>query len=227
MNMNHNAALLLSHQLWRARDSHAVGRARISSGFAELNIRTGGGWPRGELSELLSDQPGSGRLSLLLPALSDLSQSGLGVAFIAAPQPLYAPALAQAGVDLARTVVVQPNNPLDAQWAAEELLRNDQFGAVVLWLNRSSERELRRLKLAVEKSGQLGLLLRPLAAQQQTSPAALRLQVQAANGIPQVKVLKARGIHPGAPFALPSARAALLQRALRKPGAASHRCRIV
>jgi len=216
--LNDRAAHLLGHQLWRARSNHGAERARVSSGFAELNARSNGGWPRGELSELLADKIGCGRLAVLMPALAELSQSGLGVAFVGSPLALYAPALAQAGLALDGTVIVTPDNALSVQWAAEELLRSPAFGAVVVWLKQPvAERDLRRLKLAVEQSGQLGLLMRPSAAQHQASPAALRLEVSTqANGHTRIGVLKARGINPSAPFVLPGVRPGLIQRALHK-----------
>jgi protein ImuA len=209
------ATALLGHTLWRARDQPASDHVRLSTGFAELNARIGG-WPSGELTELLTRGPGHGRFSLLLPALADLTQSGRAVALLNPPNPIHPAALAQGGLHLDEVLIVRPQNALDSQWAAEELLRCRAYAALVMWLPKTArERELKRLKLAAEQGQSIGWLLRPSSAADQPSPAALRLRVDSLNGVPQVQVLKARGLNPAAPFALPAARPALVQWAQR------------
>jgi cell division inhibitor SulA/protein ImuA len=54
--------------------------------------------------------------------------------------------------------------------------------------------KLRRLQLAAETGGAIGFVFRPLAAAKETSPAALRVQVTVANGLPRIDVLKCRGL---------------------------------
>jgi hypothetical protein len=60
------------------------------------------------------------------------------------------------------------------------------------------DRALRRLKLAAEEGGSLGVLFRPLRCARDPSPAALRLALEpCAGGGLDVVVLKGRGCTPG------------------------------
>jgi hypothetical protein len=82
-------------------------KATLTSGFAALDAELpGGGWPLGALCELLPRHVGIGELRLLGPALASLSAAGRSLAWIAPPHRPYAPALAAAGIDLARVLVV-------------------------------------------------------------------------------------------------------------------------
>jgi hypothetical protein len=78
------AAVLARPDIWRG-DAIAVSPApTFSSGFAELDAELpGGGWPRGNLTELLYEQSGIGEVSLLLPALARLTAAGGAVVLIA------------------------------------------------------------------------------------------------------------------------------------------------
>src|SRR5512139_1676876 len=64
--------------IWRADERPADEAAGpvLTSGFAELDRELpGGGWPQGQLTELLLDDAGIGELSLLAPALAQLAQA--------------------------------------------------------------------------------------------------------------------------------------------------------
>ena len=147
-----------STPLWRADELPAddAGGPILPSGFAELDHELpGGGWPQGQLIELLTDDAGIGELSLLAPALAQLAQSRRCTVWVlpvdaarAMPRPPeaqaahasmpYAPALATAGLDLARTIFVKPATPRESLWAVEQSLRARHLGAVVGWLPHSS-----------------------------------------------------------------------------------------
>lgn len=73
---------------------------------------------------------------------------------------VYAPALAQAGLDLDRVVFCKAPDQMALLSAAEEALRHRGVGAVVAEVSRLGLTESRRLKLAAETSGALGLCLR-------------------------------------------------------------------
>jgi hypothetical protein len=81
--------------------------------------------------------------------------------WIAPPHEPYAPALAQQGIDLNRLLVVRPPSAMEALWAAEQALSSGVCAAVLLWLKGTDDRWLRRLKLAAEAGGALGVLFRP------------------------------------------------------------------
>lgn len=192
-----NAALeaVLRHPaIWRGERCAQASEDTISTGFPALDaVLPGGGWPRGVLTEILSEQEGIGELRLLMPALARLADEDGWQTWIAPPHIPYAPALAAAEVELERLLVVSPKSAGDAWWAAEQALRSGTCGAVLAWLSTPDERRLRRLQLAAEEGRGWGVLFRPARAAQERSPAALRLRLETApNGL-AVHILKRRG----------------------------------
>ena len=150
--MPHSAAALatlLAHPaIWRGDDC-AVEPAAVPSGFAALDaVLPGRGWPQGALTELLLEREGIGEIRLTLPALAHLQAAGRDVVWIAPPYQPYAPALAAAGLDLARFHIVRCANANDALWAFEQALRAPECGAAFAWLPTHDERLLRRLQVA-------------------------------------------------------------------------------
>ncbi|HEY0975477.1 MAG TPA: translesion DNA synthesis-associated protein ImuA [Solimonas sp.] len=194
-------AVLRDARLWRG-DSAAPLRAE-ATGHATLDaVLPGGGWPLGALSEILHARPGVGELGLALPLLARLTRAKRHVAFVAPPFIPYAPALANAGVALRYTLVVEPRDTADALWSAEQLL-HAQAGAVLLWQSRIDTTALRKLQLAAEGGGGIGLLYRPIAAANESSVAGLRLRVaREEGGASSVEVLKCRGLRPPSRYAL-------------------------
>jgi hypothetical protein len=194
------AELLDGGRLWRGGQLASV-RAE-PTGFAPLDAQLpGGGWPLGALSEILYERPGVGELSLALPLLARLTRAGRWTAFVAPPFTPYAPALAQAGLDLSRVLVVEPPEPAQALWVAEQLLRAGA-GAVLSWSRTSDLQVLRRLQLAAETSDNLALLYRPTNVSRGFSPTALRLRVWREQGVAQLEILKCRGVHAASRIAL-------------------------
>ncbi len=201
--MNRAAALqtvLRDARLWRG-DSAAPLRAEATGHAALDAVLPGGGWPLGALSEILFPAPGVGEVSLVLPLLARLTRMKKSIAFVAPPWLPYAPALANAGIDLQRVLIVEPRDQIDALWAVEQLL-HAQAGAVLLWQPRIDTTALRRLQLAAETGGGIGLLYRPLSAASESSVAGLRLRVEREGGTPKVEVLKCRGARPPWRYAL-------------------------
>ncbi len=177
------------------------------SGFAELDASLpGGGWPVGAVSELLPEAVGIGELSLLMPALSRLSRAERAIVWIAPPYLPYAPALAQAGVALERVLIVQACSAQESLWAAEQALRCPAVGAVLSWPLQIADRNVRRLQLAAETGGSLGIVYRPAAALREHSPAALRLHLAPARAGLAVEIHKCRGGRAGMRLQLPMSR---------------------
>ena len=183
------------------RGTSGTGLRVEPSGVAALDARLpGGGWPAGALSELLIPTHGIGEVTLVLPTLARLPQAGRHAAIIAPPHVPSAPALAQAGVILERTLVVEPKTADEAVWVTEQLLRTSAYGAVLSWAGSLREADQRRLQLAAETGNGLAFLYRPLRAAVAASVAALRLKLERQNGHLAIEVLKARGGRPGARF---------------------------
>ncbi len=168
----------------------------VATGFAALDAALpGGGWPLGTLTELLPARAGIGELSLLAPALARLSRGDEGwQIWIAPPHVPYAPALAAAGIDLARLIVVRPRSAAEVLWTARQALASKGASAVLAWLGTPDMHSLRRLQLAAEQSQAFACLFRPPHAAGEFSPAALRLRLEAGQGRRlAVHVLKRRG----------------------------------
>ena len=191
---------LLRHpSIWRAGADPRPESGHFATGWDELDqALPGGGWPRGAITEILLEQHGIGELSLLLPALSRLTQQALWTAWVAPPLIPYAPALHARGCDLSKIVTVRADDDAQALWAAEQLLHTQATGAVLLWTQNADDRRLRRLQLAAETGTTLAVLFRPAAQARKSSPAALRLLLHAVqpDGRLQMEVLKCRGRLP-------------------------------
>ena len=183
----------------------------LPTGFAQFDaVLPDGGWPVGAITELMPQAQGIGELSLLMPALAQLSRAGRYIAWIAPPCLPYPLALEQHGLVLERLLLVPGRGATQtALWAAEQALRCPAIGAVLAWPTSLDDRRVRRLQLAAETGGSCGLLFRPAVAAQQSSPAALRLRLHAVNtdagaGL-HIEIQKVRGgrthalvVHPAA-----------------------------
>lgn len=193
--MNGLAALLAAQPaLWRGSALARVAVPSVPSGFAELDAELpGGGWPAGALTEILPQHEGIGELRVLGPALAQLAAQGRWLVWIAPPHLPYAPALAAAGIDPARLVVVRAQSPRDALWACEQALRAQACGAVLAWPQKIAYAELRRLALAAEGGRTLAVLFRPQRAITEATPAALRLRLDTRAGGLAARILKRRG----------------------------------
>lgn len=182
--------LIARHGLRRGReqarlDTRATGHAALDAHLP------GGGLPRGALTEILPRPAGSGELALLLPLLAQRTAAGERIALIAPPYSPYAPALANAGLSLERVLVVTAGDAAADLWAAEQLLRSPLIGAVLCW-RPVTAKALRRLQVAAERGGGVGVLYRG-ERDAAVSMAALRLAVAPAGGGVEVTVLKCRG----------------------------------
>jgi len=187
-------ATLLSHPaIWRGNDV-APEPAAVPSGFPALDAALPGrGWPQGGLTELLLEREGIGEIRLTLPALAHLTAQRRDVVWIAPPHKPYAPALAAAGVDLARLFIVACRTPQDALWAFEQSLRAPECGAAFAWLATHDERVLRRLQVAARDGRTWGALWRRPGQRGSATAAPLRLALSRQEGKLAVRVLKRRG----------------------------------
>lgn len=201
-------AQLLSHPaIWRGGDC-APEPASLGTGFADLDAALpGGGWPRAALTEFALECEGIGELRLTLPALARLQGEGRQVVFVAPPYRPYAPALAAAGLDLRRLVVVRGVSRDDALWAYEQALRAPECGAAFAWTQVGDERVLRRLQVAAREGGTWGVLWRRPGQRASALAAPLRLRLAPEHGRLAVHVVKRRGAELARPVVLDLARA--------------------
>jgi cell division inhibitor SulA/protein ImuA len=197
------ADVLADARVWKLKDAPAApSRPVWSTGKSALDRRLpGGGWPTASLVEVLIDDTGLGEVQLFLPALVQAQRSGNGdipwLVWIAPPHEPYAPALAQQGIELSRLLIVRPATATEALWAAEQALNSGVCAAVLLWLKGTDDRWLRRLKLAAEAGGSLGVLFRPERHRFESSPASLRLLMTRGRVEAGIELLKVQGGRPG------------------------------
>ena len=155
------------------------GNAPISSGCGPLDrLLPGGGFRRATLVEWLSAGEGSGAASLAMAAASQACRDGGAVVVLDRRREFYPPAAVRLGIELQDLIVVQAGSEADNQWALDQALRCPGVAAVLAWPEKLDGRTFRRLQLAAEEGGGLGLLIRPLAARREPSWADLRLLVE-------------------------------------------------
>jgi hypothetical protein len=190
--------LLDDPRLWRAGHQ---GRhwATLSSGYPELDaLLPGGGWPAAMLTEIAVERWGSGELSLFMPLLAGLcgdkhAHTTGWIVWVSPPFLPYAPALAAAGMDLSRLLLVRGQDDAETLWAAEQALRSGSCRVVLAWVGRAEGRCLRRLQLAAESAHAPLILFRPPAMLAAPSPAALRISLVAGAEGACLRLLKHRG----------------------------------
>lgn len=181
--------------VWRGGELDQALHPVVPTGQGRLDRELpGGGWPVGTLSEVLHDGVGIGEVSFLAGALAAATREDRLVAWIAPPHLPYAPALAQAGLDLARCLVVRPARREDALWSLEQALKSGACGAVLGWLDDKVDyAALRRLQMAAEAGRAMAILFRPAAAERLSTPAHLRVVVSLEAGVTHLRIPKRRG----------------------------------
>ncbi|MCP3706622.1 translesion DNA synthesis-associated protein ImuA [Paraburkholderia sp. CNPSo 3274] len=166
----------LQSRVWQGDQLARASERTVPSGHATLDAQLpGAGWPSGSLTELLVEQGGVGEMRLVAPALRALTvQAGRHVLLVAPPWRPYACALKAWGLALERVIWVRAAED-EAAWVAEQALKQEGMGAVLLWQTKARPDAVRRLQVAAQDSQALAFLVRPLAARNQSSPAPLRM----------------------------------------------------
>lgn len=150
-----------------------------STGIAALDaLLSPEAFRAGMIVEWIMEEAGSGTLRLALPGALQALQNGGALVVIDDRREFYPPAAACLGLELDRTIVVRPRNPQETIWALEQTLRCAGVAATLGWIDKIPDRVFRRLQLAVEQGGGLGLLMRPATARQEPTWADLRWLVQ-------------------------------------------------
>ena len=139
-----------------------------------------GGLPCGAITEILSDEPGVGSMSLAMriavQSVGD-GQNRRSIILVDTFGDFYPPAACQHGIALDRLIIIRTKNEKDAFWVVDQSLRCSAVATVIAPLMGLDERLSRRLQLAAASSGCLGLILRP-RPQRAKSFAAIRMLVE-------------------------------------------------
>ncbi|WP_203074105.1 ImuA family protein [Falsiroseomonas ponticola] len=141
-----------------------------------------GGLARAGLHEILAAETGAatGFASLILGRASAGPQGHSKPILWIGPDPDAWPSgLSRYGLSPAALVMVRAPRPADALWAMEEALRCPAVAGALLTLSDIDLTAARRLQLAAEAGGALGLLLRPDTEEPGPSAALTRWRVNA------------------------------------------------
>lgn len=197
MNAELEKLLRTDHRIWRGKRT-ARNLPVVATGFPELDrVLPGGGWPTHAVTEIRVSDWGIGELRLLLPAMQVLNREGRWLIWVSPPFEPYAPALCRNGLDLHRVLVVDTGgSDTDLWWVIEKLLRHPSASLVMAWPERIKAVAVRRLQLAAEEGGTIGMLFH--RQKMDSTPAALCIAVTPAMHGVDVRILKARGGFGGA-----------------------------
>ena len=151
----------------------------LSSGCEALDrLLPGRGFRWGTLVEWLAAEEGSGAGTLALYAARQAAEEGGALVVLDQARQFYPPAAARLGIELDKMIVVQTPREADNRWALDQALRCPAVAAVLAWPEQLDGRTFRRLQLAAEEGGGLGLLVRPQHARHEPSWADVRLRVE-------------------------------------------------
>jgi protein ImuA len=182
----------------RPRDGPTV----LSSGCGPLDgALPEGGFRRGALVEWLAAGDGAGAVTLALRAAREACRDGGVLIVLDRCREFYPPAAVRMGIDLERLLVIHATGDADNTWALDQALRSPAVAAALAWPERLDGRTFRRLQLAAEEGGTLGLLVRPAAARHEPSWADVRLEIEPLPGASlcaprrrlRIAVLRCRG----------------------------------
>lgn len=195
----------VSAALWRADQLGSPVACVHPSGFDALNaVLPGGGWPGHSLTEILSPQSATLEWRLLGPALQRVCAAGHTVVVVGPPRAPHVPGLRCLGLNERQLVWVQAEAPAERLWSAEQLVKANAGGALVVWLPQVRPEQVRRLQvLAAGHEGPV-FLCRPSTAALESSAAPLR--VLARPGVDwslQLEVIKRKGPPLVNPLQLP------------------------
>ncbi|MGQ9575056.1 MAG: ImuA family protein [Thermoguttaceae bacterium] len=175
----HRFVETLRHQMAQWERARRPQQATVSTGIRAIDqLLPAGGFYRGSLVEWLAAGEGSGATSLALLAAREAARHGGALLVLDPAREFYPPAAVRLGIDPASLIVVQAARQADYTWALDQALRCPGVAAVLAWPERLAPLIFRRLQLAAEQGGTLGLLVRPEPLRREPSWADVRLVVE-------------------------------------------------
>ena len=151
----------LSRQIREMETAGRPAQECIASGCRTMDRNLPhGGYARGSMLELLRSGPGSGVSSIALMIARQAIVDGKYLVVIDPQRQFYPPAMKSLGIPLERVIALQPTNHADAIWGLAQVLRCSAVGAVIAEVGTLEDRVARKLQLAAEQGGGLGIFLR-------------------------------------------------------------------
>ncbi len=150
------------------RQLETTGRPRrdaISSGCAAIDrVLPHAGHAHGSMIEVLRSASGTGTLTIALMIAKRALADGKYLVVVDPARQFYTPAMVAMGLPMERLIVLQPANHADLLWGLDQSLRCEAVGATIAPMATLDDRVARRLQLATEHGGGLGILLRDVRA---------------------------------------------------------------
>ncbi len=201
--MNNKINKLIEKQLvYKGARELETKNLRIPSGIWQLD-QTLGGWPSETIIELIHSDEGIGEISLLLPLISNLSNtSDKWVALINPPYIPYAPTMNTKNIDISKILIIKPQGHKEMLWAMEQTLRAKTCSAVIGWPKSINDKIARRLRVAARIGKTIGFYLIQKNSAPKSSSAPYRLQVNKNEFNTQISILKTRDGKNINPFAI-------------------------
>ena len=139
----------LPPNVWRGQELARAQERAVSTGHPALDAEIpGGGWPLGNLVEVLQPSAQHHVWQLLGPGLSaTMLEMKAPALLVHPPYEPFGPALRAQGIVPEQLICVQADKPSARLWATEQALRCADLGAVLAWLPQARTEDLRRLHL--------------------------------------------------------------------------------
>jgi protein ImuA len=176
-------------------DSLRGSKRTTTCGVPQIDeLAPNGGFTCGAVHEVLG---GAGNVrSYLLPALLARSAVKNGwIAWCDLAGDLYPNALAAMGVPMDRLLILRPPSVPLAMWAVTECLRCRGVAACIAPIGKISRVQARRLQLAAEQGGGIGVMLRGIDAMHWPYAAVTRWMVTPARGERMIQRCRVELVH--------------------------------
>ncbi len=184
----------LRRALAAVRSAPACKDRVIRTGVAAVDgLSPGGSFAAGAVHEMLS---GTAVVPFLMPVLLAKSAARYGRVVWCDPRgEFYPPGAAAMGLSLDRLLILRPKDRAEQLWAMAECLRCRGVGACIAPVGRLSRIEARRLQLAAEAGGGIGVFLRSAMDDSGAYAAATRWLIRPARGERMVQRWSVELIH--------------------------------
>jgi len=153
----------------------------------------GGGWPKAGLIEITVPDEHTDAISMLLPALTRLSQQGRWLAMVTPPYQPRVSVLTAAGMNTSRILQVNPHPGRSALWTVESMMRTGNCSVVMVWPTCATELMEKKLKKAAATGKTLAVLFRLEGLHVHSSIADVRLKLEVSESEKVVYLLDSEG----------------------------------
>lgn len=141
-----------------------------------------GGWPKGDVVEMIVPGRSYDATDLLLPALHRLSRQGRWIALVTPPLPARTTLFTDTDINASRILQVNPHPGRSGLWTVESLLASGDCAAVLAWPGCDTELMDRRLRRAAAKGKALCVLFRMRRRAGRQSAIDLRIKIEDGDG---------------------------------------------